>query len=152
MVLRISVLLVSWQFPEQELDGMFYGRMDVYHLAGMRRLSAGQAGWHGTESGILRADSGTDIGEQGIPHTGDKATVQRGRSRTLAGPLRPASGHSVWGIQVGDAEPDLYTMEVAGFLWHNAVAMVLCRDDGLPQEPHPCSTDDIAGPADTGVR
>ena len=152
MVLRISVLLVSWQFPEQELDGMFCGRMDVYHLAGVRRLSAGQAGRHGAESGILRADSGTDLGEQGIPHTGDKATVQGGRSRTLACPLRHASGHSVWGIQVGDAEPDLYTMEMAHFLCHNAVTMVLCRDDGVSKEPHPCRTDDITGPAASGVR
>ena len=43
-------------------------------------------------------------------------------------------------------------MRMARFLWNNAFAVVLCRDDGLSKEPHPCSTDDIAGFADTGVR
>lgn len=152
MVLRISVLLAYGEQPEPKLGRMFAWRMDACCLGGMCNLSAGEAGGYGAERGMFRSDSGTDIGEQGFPHTGDKATVQGSRCRTLAGPLGHAYGYPVRGLRDGDAKSYLYKMEMARFLWNNAFAMVLCRDDGLSKEPHPCSTDDIAGFADTGVR
>lgn len=151
-MLRISVLLADRHFHESKLDGVLYGRVAVCHMAGMRSLSSGETGKHEPEPGILRTNSGTDTWQQRVSDTRDKTTIPRGRSLSPLGPVRHASGHIVRCFQDGDAEPGIHTMEVAGILWHYDAAMVLCHDDWLPQEPHPCCTDDIAGLAATVVR
>ena len=151
-MLRISVLPIPGQFNGSVMDGVLCWRMVVCDMAGMRPPSSEQIGRNGAKREFLRADSGTDIGQQSILDSRNKTAIPRGWRLSPAGPVGHAPGNSVWRLQYGDAKPGIYTMEVAGILWHHDIIVVLCRDDRLPQESHPRGTDDISGLAVAGVR